>query len=423
MKRRILLAIVCCLLLCGCTKVREAEDAIDALPLVSPYSDQVISNVQVLLDELSEKELSRVENLQKFLEYQAEYQRIRDLLETCKTAINGLDENITLESGSKIEAARNAYDALVADELTEYVEELYPALEKAENSYAELNEILKNAKDAVKNIGTVSLKKRDAIDRAKTALAKAKNKGLEEYLKEEIALYEKSKEEFREIDTADLYEQVIRYLNEGNYVNASSALNKIKSNYPSHKRLQEAETAAGQLMLDLLQSKIKSKSYLETEKLIQACNRYFSNILKDNTEFQKLCEEQSKCVEKLRPQNGKILKNTINGGWCQLKVVARKDKDALIKVECLYISEDFTTGEMLFYVRKGESATVSLADGLYRISYKNGTTWYGLEDQFGTTGDFVGFSNGLLGEFVSFTTEYSGNEVRYSVVTATIPEK
>ena len=133
MKRKILAFILAgiLLLLCGCGAVTEAEEAIAAMGEVTPESGEVIGEIQLLLDEMSGKQRRKVENLQEFKDKKNAYERMCDLLNEADRTISAIG-TVTPDSGEQIEAARKAYDALKAENLTAYVAEDYPIMEKAE---------------------------------------------------------------------------------------------------------------------------------------------------------------------------------------------------------------------------------------------------------------------------------------------------
>ena len=125
--------------------------------------------------------------------------------------------------------------------------------------------------------------------------------------------------------------------------------------------------------------------------------------------------ELSKKIESIRPHTGRVFKRTADSGWGELNIKANSKYDALVQVSGI-------GGEILFYVRKGETAKLNIADGLYTISYCLIDTWYGEEDGLAKEkSDFTTMKNGFM-DWVSFSTEYSGNQVQYSVITGTIPE-
>lgn len=140
MKRRLfalMLAICLVFSLTGCDSVEDVEAAIAEIGTVTLESGDAIKTAKLKYDGLSSAEQEKVSNADELLAAEAEYERLNAAVDTAINAINAIGF-VDLESGDAIALARQAYDALSADGLTEYVAAYASVLEQAEASYGML---------------------------------------------------------------------------------------------------------------------------------------------------------------------------------------------------------------------------------------------------------------------------------------------
>jgi hypothetical protein len=404
------------LVLCGCGAVSEAEEAIAALGDITPDSGEAVGQIQLMLEELSGKQRRKVENLQEFMEKKSTYERMCELLNEADRTIAAIG-TVTPDSGEKIAEARDAYDALQADNLTGYVEDVYPILEQAEKTYSVMTELLTAAREAMKNLGNkVNLGSRSALTAAREAVDNAVDQQLGQYLEQEIKTLEAMEAEFRQLEATHLYEMAISSFSSGSYNKGNEYLTNLKSNYPDHEKSKVIEGEAVGLLLGVAETAVKNKEYKTADDILKFCNLNYSSSCSGNESYQKLRTNLDKTLGNLRPYNGKTLHNSIGGGWGKLKITAGPDRDALVRVQTVGDPEKY----MLFYVRKGETAQVSVKDGSYYVKYCTGSVWYGDKEAFGVKlEDYKILKNGLF-DFINFETTYSGNYVYYSVFSAEV---
>lgn len=419
MKRRILVPmLICCLLLCACGRVGAAEKAIDNLGKVTPDSGQAIEAVQAMLDEMSDEELDRIKNLGDFEDYREEYRQQCELLAVCREAIQAIG-TVTLESNDRIEAARRAYGALEKDELTEYVSDVYPVLEAAEAEYKRLNSLLTTARSNVNSIDYVSVSNKFRITAARDAVDNAINAGLGEYLKDEIARLEAIEAELTQLDTEQLYNTTMESLRAGDYEKAKASIEEITTEYPNHAKGQTIKADAAALVLTLIQDNINNKAFLKAKNAFDGCDMHLAELFVERAaEYEALRMQLQEAIVKARPTSGTLIVGEHKNARGQFKVINHSNMDA--EVQLVGVQLDGGAQTLLFYVRAGETATVSVADGMYKASYRLGETWYGPEGGFGEENDFQPFKDGLFADTVVFSTSYSGNTVNYTVYTATI---
>lgn len=121
-------------------------------------------------------------------------------------------------------------------------------------------------------------------------------------------------------------------------------------------------------------------------------------------------EISSVCNEKA-PASGTELERTFQyQGGGQLKVVA-KSGAVLVRVENAKNASQYSA----FYVREGETGSINLTAGTYKITWQLGHVWFGEETGFGSFAE-----PGALREDLQFTNSTGGGWIANSVWTLTI---
>ena len=113
------------------------QQAIAAIGKVTLESGDAIAAAEAKLEALPEEKRAQVENADVLEVARAEYERLEAAVQKASDAIDAIGE-VTLESGEKIRAARDAYDALAEDDLQDYLSDKYAILADAEAAYGEL---------------------------------------------------------------------------------------------------------------------------------------------------------------------------------------------------------------------------------------------------------------------------------------------
>ena len=171
MKRTVALAILAALLLtlCACSKVRQAEEAIDAIGAVTAESGAQIEAAEAAVEALNDKQRDKLPNLTVLEEAQTEYETVLEqqaetaaCVKDAETAIDAIGD-VTLDSLDAIRAARAAYDA-VGPEAQEQVANR-ETLSAAEQTFDAL--AIQATTDAIRAIGDVTLDSGEAIRAAR----------------------------------------------------------------------------------------------------------------------------------------------------------------------------------------------------------------------------------------------------------------
>ena len=468
-------------LLAGCGKVAKAEQAINAIGKVTIEAKNAIETATDLVESLSARRQEKISNLIVLTEAREEYNRLTALVDNANNAILGIG-TVTLSSGDTIQHARDAYTALEADDLTEYVSSNYPVLLAAENQFTYL------CAEAIFEIA------RQYYEQEKYAEAMLQLKELEQTYPNSAfadaavelnvkcivctadALYNQGRYE----EAIDVLNAVIKeypaettktsaaklrgechmaiatnLYNQEQFENAVDVLDAFITGYPAEARLTSAkqlrtdchisiatnlynqgqfEEAAN--VLDAYINKYSSEAKTTSVKELGArCYVAFANDLynQDDLEGALLKLDQAKKnyqselsraggdalkdqinneLEKLRPKNGKVLENhSVTGGYSEFTVEADSNYDSLVKLERVDKPEKY----VLFYVRAGEKATISVKEGDYYVKYTSGTCWYGENAKFGRSASFT-----KADEIMEFSVSYEGYYVYYSSITITL---
>lgn len=410
-KLLVLLLALSMLLLCGCGAVTEAEEAIAAIGTITPESLDVLEDVDLLLGELSARQRNRVENLQEFKDKKADCQRMWDLINAARGSIEAIGK-VTPDSGDAIAAARKAYDALEADNLTDYASEQYPTLQKAEMEYEEMTTMLLYARACVDAIGNVSLDSKEAIEKAEAAVESLKAQNLHGFFADGIAKLDQIKNTFGEMEVAYLYESAVDSFIDGYYYTGQSYVDDLAEFYPNHSKTAIITGEVFNILLQHAETGLSSKQYKKADDALSFSEENYKAASFASSKYAELQAALDKELEKIRPTTGKIFHNSVGGGYGKLKMTGGIYYDSLVRLESVTNPDKY----ILFYVRTGETTTISVADGEYYIKYISGYTWYGEADKFG----YPDAKEDKFDDTAVFTTTYSGSYVNYKEVTATL---
>ena len=152
------LCVVLCFSLCACKskETKAAEAAIEAIGEVTLDSEELIVTAEDMYDALTPEDQEQVENYDLLLEARETYDTL--CVEQVVALIDEIGE-VTLDSGAKIDAARNAYEALptaLKGRVSNYFD-----LEDAEERLAFLQHLDANT---IKNYQPINAKNLNQLD-------------------------------------------------------------------------------------------------------------------------------------------------------------------------------------------------------------------------------------------------------------------
>lgn len=171
MKRAVAVALLAALLLtlCACGKVKQAEEAIDAIGAVTAESGAQIEAAEEAVDALNDRQRGQVPNLAVLEQAQTEYETALEEKQENEACVQDAEAKIgqigavTLASGEAIAIARAAYERI--DPAYQEQVSNRETLHAAEQTYDEL--AIQAVTDAISAIGEVTLDSGEAIRSAR----------------------------------------------------------------------------------------------------------------------------------------------------------------------------------------------------------------------------------------------------------------
>ena len=144
--------------------------------------------------------------------------------------------------------------------------------------------------------------------------------------------------------------------------------------------------------------------YEKALNLIEKCVSLYSQTAYGNKAQETLDHLNSK-IDAHEPYNGQIIRATANSGYCEF-TIKNGDDAALVKLEDVFEPDQYY---IEVYVREGETATVNVKDGVYRLKYATGERWYSDKELFGSKTAYA-----KADTTISFATSYEDNHVYYN---------
>lgn len=328
MKKRaltVMLVLALLLTLPGCSKTAEVEEAIDAIGTVTLDDTAAIEYAESLYNALSASEQGKVENAATLIAARKEYDRLAAAVQYCIESIEAIGE-VTLESGERIATARTAYEALRADDTADYASQAYPVLDAAEAQYDELCAQV---------------------------------------------LY---------LQARAVYAEALELKLDAKYEEAWALLDDVVTTYPETPTAAIARVDAADCLMIIADKFYKAENFAATYNAVTYCEEVYGT----NEQHKKLSENLFLRLEQIRPANGRIFRSRNDSGLVRFKVVA-KDKDFCLKLQRTNNPENY----LMFYVRAGEEFTVHVDEGEYILKYTYGDYWFGEEEMFGVTGNYM----------------------------------
>lgn len=258
------------LLLTGCGKVTEAEEAIAAIGTVSMESEAAIIYAEQLLANMSEKQQAKVENLSVLTDAREEFDRKSSMISQTESAIAAIG-NVTIDSGDAIQKAKNLYHALIGEKLDSYVSHLLPILEEAEKNY-----------------------------------------------------------ELAQIQA--VYDDAVAIYNDQDYTEACSAFNDFIEAYPDSALISSAKEMAASCCVHLAKVLMEEEQYekalffIENIPTLYGADTYSEEFIQTRTELYNILED-------LRPETGYTISDEIDSGYGEFILENQSEHDVCVKLE------------------------------------------------------------------------------------------
>lgn len=251
------IAAVCISMAWKQVSINNTEKAISAIGTVTMESSGAVKDAELAYSKLSDEQKEQVENYDVLVAARAELDRLEKLVQDAVDAIEDIGK-VTLDSGSKIQKARKAYDALEADNLTSYVAEQGEILVAAEEEYEKLHG-------------------------------------------------EKLFTDGQKLFQAEEYDEALKKFDE------------LVKKYPKHTRIANAKVYAAKCMVVKAQESFDAREYETTMELLTEGKAKYGDSAENQELMDKLIK---KLEDQRPKQNGKKFKEGVKWGYGTLEVTA-----------------------------------------------------------------------------------------------------
>lgn len=245
-------------------KPARAKRAIDGIGQVTCSQDsaRAIEKAESLCAQLEKEDLEKLENYEVLLEARAEYNR----LET-ENAIF-LIGTVTLESEEAIIHAEQLYAALTAQEKTRV--ENYDNLTSARQEYDRLTQVLQTAKAAVDGLGTITLESAEAVKAAREAYDAAVADGLLDYLTEQSGTLDRAETAITDLMSQKLFDEGTELYGKKKYQDALNKFQQILDDYPKAANISQVKESAADCRILLAKQSYQRGALYEAMTLLKA---------------------------------------------------------------------------------------------------------------------------------------------------------
>lgn len=288
---------------------------------------------------------------------------------------------VTLSDLSKIWYAEELYGEL-SDKEKQRVDNI-DVLFAAREAYDRLDGLRNAAEEAIAAIGEVSYHSGEAIAHARQAYDTAVAAGLETNLTEALAELEKAENAYAAYAFVD--EQLLSAREELDRGNPELALNILTGLLTGYPEVFDQASALTLEVLDVAARKAYQEGGAADAMAFLMEHGNLLDFAADQATADALKAPYLRELEPLQPEHGSIFHNTLDTGHGEFIVKAGSDEDALVKLESASDPECY----ILFYVRKGQTMTLNVADGSYIVKYTCGEAWLGDQHMFGPNAGFT----------------------------------
>ena len=250
-------------------KTAQAEKAIDAIGTVTLDSGEAIEKAEALVEALDEQKREELENYDVLLHAREEY----DCLRT-EDAIDAIG-TVTPESEEAIVSAEDLYNSLPREAQSKV--DNYPALVSARKEFDRQCAAIQKAKDAIDAIGTVSLDSGSKIEEARKAYDELVPEGLESYVADKLPTLTKAEGAYAQQTSKALYDEGLKLCEEGKHEEALENFNTILQKYPQSGLKSEAEAAAADCTIDLAEKAYSNYKTYDVANLLESLSGGYKN--------------------------------------------------------------------------------------------------------------------------------------------------
>ena len=397
MKKWISLLLVLALILgvmAGCG-TSQKEDSGSASTVGSAEGSQKTEEEKTDMVALAAEQAKNAAN--EAAQMQAQAQEVSSLIDSIG--------EITPGSGEALDAARTAYNALPENVRT--LVDNFSMLEDAETSFQDATAAVTEVKDAIDNLGEITVDSREAIDSA-WDLYNALPETSREYV-DNLSVLETAEDTYAAKVEEQGLADIQALIDAGEYQQAMDTGEQFLQDHEVSDESAFRELIDGAHLGLIWQA--YNANYLEytQDELDSLRSTTESETVLSGIDY--LQGKLDGWLAYIQPANGHVFADTTGSGYGELTVKAG-DTPLFVRVEKVSNSSSYFS----FYVRANSETTIyDVQDGDYYVIYATGDTWYGESELFGS-----GTSAKIADDVMSFTTTYSGSYIEYSIITLTL---
>ena len=242
--------------------VNQTQSAIRKIGTVTLESEDVIVTAEQKYDGLAEDQQSKVSNRDQLFSARAEYDRL-----VAEDAISQIGK-VTMESNEAIIHAEQLYDALSVtsrDLVTNY-----KTLTAARKEYTRLENAIKKATDNIDAIGKVTLQSGSKIQSARESYDVLKKDNLQSYLSAKVSVLTSAEKEYDQLVSQDLYDTGLSHHQKSDYAEAINCFDSIITDHPNSGVLENAKTAKAGSQIALAEQSHGKRDYYTAMKTLDA---------------------------------------------------------------------------------------------------------------------------------------------------------
>ena len=380
--------------------VRDLQQEIRAIGEVTLDSEEQLRSARAHLDALSDADRARVENAALLEQSEQNYDILVHQAEAAR-----FDESVKalgpVELGSEeaLIALRQNYEAL--DEQTLRYVTAEGALTEAEHQLQHLKDqaAAELIDQQILSLGEIELKSEKNLKKARAAYDGAAP--AVQQLVQNLGKLENAEKTWQALKAENDYAEVAALIAARDYEKLTESGPAFLETYPASEHAHEISDACVTAFLQLSKQYEYQRQYELAKKMLE--DGLAHELEADNGRLQAAADALNRVITNMRPQNGAVFGGNRGGGYGKI-VVNNGDSDVLVKLE------DTTNPALfiVFYVRAGETAKLSIVDGSYHLKYASGETWYGMDAKFGEDTVYNQADTELV-----FTTTYEGGYVNY----------
>lgn len=245
----------------------KTKASIQNIGTVTLESGEKIEKAEEQYAALSDSQKEKVTNRDDLFAARSEYDSLvtEDLINQIGT--------VTMESLDAIVAAEESYEALTRE--SKNLVDNYKTLTDARKEYTRLDTAVKTAANAIDAIGTVTLESGERIEKAREAYDSLKADNLQSYVADKVTKLSKAEGEFLQMYSQDLYDTGIAHHGKGEYEEAIAVFETILTDYPDAAAAGSARTAKAESQIALVDAATKKRDYYTAMQTLETVDAQY----------------------------------------------------------------------------------------------------------------------------------------------------